>query len=76
MEALKSELSKFGAEIEVTNKSLHLKPSSKINENVLVNTFNDHRMAMAFAPLLLKTTLEIEDANVVSKSYPDFLVRY
>ncbi len=72
LEALKSELSKFGAEIEVTDKSLHLKPSTKINSNVFVNTFNDHRMAMAFAPLLLKTTLEIEDANVVSKSYPDF----
>lgn len=72
LEALKSELSKFGAEIEVTDNSLHLKSSTKINDNVLVNTFNDHRMAMAFAPLLLKTTLEIEDANVVSKSYPDF----
>jgi len=72
LEALKSELSKFGAEIEVTDKSLHLKSSTKINSNVFVKTFNDHRMAMAFAPLLLKTTLEIEDANVVSKSYPDF----
>jgi 3-phosphoshikimate 1-carboxyvinyltransferase len=29
-------------------------------------------MAMAFAPLALKTSLMIEDANVVSKSYPDF----
>jgi 3-phosphoshikimate 1-carboxyvinyltransferase len=29
-------------------------------------------MAMAFAPLALKTNLNIEDANVVSKSYPNF----
>jgi 3-phosphoshikimate 1-carboxyvinyltransferase len=29
-------------------------------------------MAMAFAPLALKTSIEIEDAGVVSKSYPDF----
>lgn len=72
LEALKSELSKLGAEIEVTDVSLHLKPSSKINKDVLIKTFDDHRMAMAFAPLLLKTTLEIEDAKVVSKSYPDF----
>lgn len=72
LEALKSELTKLGALIEVTEKSLHLKASTKINSNVLIKTFDDHRMAMAFAPLLLKTNLEIEDANVVSKSYPDF----
>lgn len=72
LEALKSELTKLGAEIEVTDKSLHLKASKKINNDVLIKTFDDHRMAMAFAPLLLKTSLEIEDANVVSKSYPDF----
>jgi 3-phosphoshikimate 1-carboxyvinyltransferase len=29
-------------------------------------------MAMAFAPLALKTTLQIMDAEVVSKSFPDF----
>lgn len=72
LEALKSELTKFGADIDVTDKSLHLKAATKINSDVLVKTFDDHRMAMAFAPLLLKTNLEIEDANVVSKSYPDF----
>ena len=72
LEALKSELTKLGAEIDVTDKSLHLKPSTKINPNVLIKTFDDHRMAMAFAPLLLKTSIEIEEANVVSKSYPDF----
>ncbi len=72
LEALKSELTKLGAEIEVTDKSLHLKSATKINKDVLIKTFDDHRMAMAFAPLLLKTDLEIEDANVVSKSYPDF----
>jgi 3-phosphoshikimate 1-carboxyvinyltransferase len=72
LEALKSELTKLGAEIEVTDESLHLKPSAKINSDVLIKTFDDHRMAMAFAPLLLKTSIEIEDADVVSKSYPDF----
>ncbi len=72
LEALKSELTKLGAEIEVTDNSLHLKPSTKINSDVLIKTFDDHRMAMAFAPLLLKISLEIEDASVVSKSYPDF----
>ena len=70
--ALKTELEKFGAEVRITDESLHLKSSSEIKKDVMVETYNDHRMAMAFAPLLLKTSLEIEDAEVVSKSYPDF----
>ena len=37
-----------------------------------VATYQDHRMAMAFAPLALKTNLIIEEAEVVSKSYPTF----
>jgi 3-phosphoshikimate 1-carboxyvinyltransferase len=70
--ALENELTKLGAEIEVTNETLHLKASRQINSDVSIATYQDHRMAMAFAPLLLKTSLHIEEANVVSKSYPTF----
>ncbi len=70
--ALENELTKLGAEIEVTNETLHLKASRKIKSDVSIATYQDHRMAMAFAPLLLKTSLRIEEANVVSKSYPTF----
>jgi 3-phosphoshikimate 1-carboxyvinyltransferase len=72
LEALKTELSKLGAIISVTNKSLHLKPSDAIKENISIATYQDHRMAMAFAPLALKTDISIENAEVVSKSYPTF----
>jgi 3-phosphoshikimate 1-carboxyvinyltransferase len=72
LEALKIELTKFGAPISVTDKSLALEPSRKIKGDVAIDTYNDHRMAMAFAPLALKTSLTINDAEVVSKSYPDF----
>jgi 3-phosphoshikimate 1-carboxyvinyltransferase len=72
LEALKAELTKLGAEITVTNESLHLKPSTLINENIPIKTYQDHRMAMAFAPLALCVPIVIEDAEVVSKSYPDF----
>ncbi|GGW39729.1 3-phosphoshikimate 1-carboxyvinyltransferase [Arenibacter certesii] len=72
LEALKTELGKLGAPIYVTDKSLTLKPSDQINKDVAIDTYNDHRMAMAFAPLALKTSLFINDAEVVSKSYPDF----
>ncbi len=70
--ALKTELEKLGAEVEITDDSLKLKTFTNINDNVTISTYHDHRMAMAFAPLGLKTNLQIEDAMVVSKSYPTF----
>lgn len=72
LEALRIELTKLGANISVTNDSLTLVASTKINHNVSIATYNDHRMAMAFAPLALKVPIIIENAEVVSKSYPDF----
>jgi 3-phosphoshikimate 1-carboxyvinyltransferase len=70
--ALKTELEKLGGEVIITNETLHLKPSANINENISIATYDDHRMAMAFAPLAVKVAIEIEDAGVVSKSYPTF----
>lgn len=72
LEALRIELIKLGADISVTNDSLHLKSNSSIVSDVSINTYQDHRMAMAFAPLALKTDLVINESEVVSKSYPEF----
>ncbi|RNC84177.1 MAG: 3-phosphoshikimate 1-carboxyvinyltransferase [Winogradskyella sp.] len=72
LEALKTELTKLGAKITVTDYSLSLLSSDKINSNIEIETYNDHRMAMAFAPLALRVPIIIKEANVVSKSYPDF----
>ena len=70
--ALQNEIKKLGTSIEITDNSLHLKSPNKLNSSIHIATYNDHRMAMAFAPLGLKTQLFIDDAEVVSKSYPDF----
>jgi len=70
--ALKTELEKLGARVEVTDETLEAFPSERINKNISIDTYNDHRMAMAFAPLALKTDITINDAKVVSKSFPDF----
>ena len=70
--ALKNEIEKFGAQVDISNESLHMKAITKLESGISVSTYNDHRMAMAFAPLALKTHLFIEDHMVVSKSYPDF----
>ena len=72
LEALHSELTKLGANISVTPTSLYLNSSSEIVADVSVETYNDHRMAMAFAPLGMKIPLEILDADVVTKSYRNF----
>ncbi|PKP15686.1 MAG: 3-phosphoshikimate 1-carboxyvinyltransferase [Bacteroidetes bacterium HGW-Bacteroidetes-23] len=77
LEALKAELSKFGANISVTNDSLTLDAHSPllwrgVGGEVSVSTYQDHRMAMAFAPLALKVPITIQNAEVVSKSYPTF----
>ena len=72
LEALKTELTKLGATISVTNNSLTLEQSENIKPNIRISTYQDHRMAMAFAPLAVKVPIIIEDAEVVSKSYPAF----
>ena len=72
LEALKIELTKLGATISITNDSLILEQSENIKPNIRISTYQDHRMAMAFAPLALKVPIIIENAEVVSKSYPTF----
>lgn len=72
LEALKVELTKFGASVIISESTLKLKATRKLKSNVSVDTYQDHRMAMAFAPLALKVPLKINDAEVVSKSYPTF----
>ena len=72
LQALKTELSKLGAKVSITDDSLFLKSTSILNNQVSIATYQDHRMAMAFAPLVIKTPIIIENADVVSKSYPNF----
>jgi 3-phosphoshikimate 1-carboxyvinyltransferase len=72
LEALKIELTKLGAAISVTNNSLSLEKSENVNSNIRISTYQDHRMAMAFAPLALKVPIVIENTEVVSKSYRTF----
>lgn len=70
--ALKTEIEKLGGQVEITDASLHLAEANSIKSDVAIATYHDHRMAMAFAPIALKTSVIIEDAMVVSKSYPTF----
>lgn len=72
LEALQTELSKLGATISVTKDSLTLEAAGHVKPNIEMATYNDHRMAMAFAPLALRVPITILNAEVVSKSYLNF----
>jgi len=71
--ALKKEIEKFGIDrVEVSDQSITLKNNSKLKSNVTLDTYNDHRMAMSFAPLSLIIPIIIRNPEVVSKSYSNF----
>src|SRR5690554_1780289 len=72
--ALKTELEKLGAAITIDDNSLYLEKSSTIHSGCQIDTYQDHRMAMAFAPLSIRTNITVNNADVVSKSYPNFWI--
>lgn len=72
LKALKNELEKLGAKVKITNQSFHLKKRTKFNSDVIIDTYEDHRMAMAFTPLALLKPIIINNPKVISKSFPSF----
>lgn len=74
IQALQTELEKIGVKLVEKNLVCKLDCSGlHFPEKIVINTYEDHRMAMAFAPLALKIDqVEINDARVVEKSYPHF----
>ena len=76
LQAMKNELKKFGAEIDIATDSVLLLKGMGVglNTSITIKTYNDHRMAMAFAPLALLANLEIENPEVVEKSYPNYWI--
>lgn len=80
IEALQTELEKLGYKTELTESEKHLilyvpKANKQVaaNKRTIIKTYEDHRMAMAFAPLcLIHKNLQIENPEVVTKSYPGF----
>ena len=70
--AMKCELEKVGAAVEIDAESLRVFGQKAKIQSASIATYNDHRMAMAFAPLAILIPLTIEESFVVEKSYPDF----
>jgi 3-phosphoshikimate 1-carboxyvinyltransferase len=71
--ALKREIEKFEVDcVTISNQSITLKNTSKLKSGVSINTYDDHRMAMSFAPLSMINPIIIINPEVVSKSYLNF----
>ena len=70
--ALKNELFKIGCISEITEDSIFSVKFFEANAKIAIKTYNDHRMAMSFAPFCLIKELTIDSKEVVEKSYPQF----
>lgn len=71
--AMKNELKKIGCDFyEEGNYWILEKRSREIDDELSIDTYKDHRMAMAFAPLASKKSIIINDPDVVVKSYPTY----
>jgi len=71
--AMATELRKLGAQVEEGADFLKIAPPSSLRGNVLVDTYDDHRMAMSFSLVALGgVPVRINDPNCVAKTFPDY----
>ncbi|MFA5261272.1 MAG: 3-phosphoshikimate 1-carboxyvinyltransferase [Candidatus Omnitrophota bacterium] len=70
---LRQELSKAGARLLETADTLTIVPQPNYKKNITLDPRHDHRLAMAFCVLGLKTGATVKDISCVSKSYPGFV---
>lgn len=71
--ALQTELQKIGGDlVEIDSAHWKLIPSQTLPKEASFETYKDHRMAMAFAPLATRMKVHINNPGVVKKSYPNF----
>jgi 3-phosphoshikimate 1-carboxyvinyltransferase len=70
--ALKNELEKIGCTTSITGNAIQSLEFNKTDKKITISTYQDHRIAMSFAPFCLVQEIEIENPEVVKKSYPNF----
>ena len=70
--ALQNELKKINCSFRESEPGTYSIIPSDLPDRVEIDTYEDHRMAMAFAPLSMKLDVTIHDPGVVEKSYPEY----
>lgn len=70
--AMAQELSAFGAEVLVEENAVTITPTAFHKPDRVLQGHNDHRIVMALSVLLMRTGGEIDGAEAVRKSFPDF----
>ena len=71
--AMKTELKKLGAHVLTTKSSITIKPPIVIKDNISIDTYDDHRMAMCFSLVCLAgKNIIINDPECTNKTYPNF----
>ncbi len=74
IEALKTEMRKLGFVIRDENNSELIWDGERCepDANAAIDTYEDHRMALAFAPVAMLQSITINNPQVVTKSYPNY----
>lgn len=72
LEALKKELYKIGCDTEISGDEIKSIKFFDPENEIEIETYNDHRMAMSFAPFAIIKSLSIKNPEVVVKSYTQF----
>lgn len=71
--AMQTELEKLGAKVISTKDSITISPPIEIKNNVEIETYNDHRIAMCFSLIALANkNITILDPGCVNKTYPNY----
>ncbi len=73
--AMKEEVGKFGIAVEDDENSITVYGGELRHPETALSSHNDHRIAMALAVILSVTGGEIEGAEAVKKSFPDFFMK-
>ncbi|MDO5686303.1 MAG: 3-phosphoshikimate 1-carboxyvinyltransferase [Neisseria sp.] len=78
IDAMAQELRKLGATVETSPDSITITPPpERLQENVAIDTYDDHRMAMCFSLVsLLDTAVTINDPQCVNKTFPEYFDRF
>ena len=70
--AMATELTKLGVKVEESEESLVIYPQDQLLKDVEIETYDDHRIAMAFSLLAFKEALTILDPKCVDKTFPTY----